>query len=320
MGSVNTSLFVINTLSGVLGILGNGLVSLVIIFERSMHTNTNALILHQATIDFLGSVFILAHAYLPKVDPIPQGIAGVLSCVLWNSRYFLFTLFVASTYSLIAITFERYFAIVHPYRYGRLFHGKKPIGLILSGLWILVLTFRLYVVFQWSVSDGSCVGKPNGHGLAVIIFMFQYIIPLALMSYMYFGIAVAISKSARRIVPTVSDQDNRNGGGESLLRARRNTFKALLIVFVTFVLCWSLNQVLFFLHNMDWRKLSFDTTTYIISVALVSMNSCINPFIYAIKYKKFKQAMRRLFYRAAGREDRLNLTDEYPGTDQGSNQ
>ena len=319
MGSA-TFLFIINTLSGVLGILGNGLVSLVIICERSMHTNTNALILHQATIDFFASVFILLHGYIPQVNPIPQGVTGVLLCVLWNSRYFLFTLFVASTYSLIAVTFERYFAIVHPYRYGRLFNGKKTIGLIIAGLWAVVLLFRIYALLQWSVTEAKCVPKANGDSLAVVIFLGQYAIPLTLMSFMYIGIAVEISKSARRVVPTVSDPDpqNRNRGGESLLRARRNTFKALLIVFITFVLCWSLNQVLFFLHNMRWRKLDFESTVYIISVALISMNACVNPFIYAIKYKKFQQALRRLFYRVIGREDRLNFMDDYPATDQAS--
>ncbi|XP_033632456.1 allatostatin-A receptor-like [Asterias rubens] len=322
MGS-STSLLVINTASGVLGILGNGLVSLVIIFERSMHTNTNALILHQATIDFLGSVFILLQAYIPQVlQPLPGGAPGVLLCYFWNSRYFQLTFFVASTYSLIAVTFERYFAIVHPFRYERYFNNRRAIVLTIAGSWFVVLSIRSYVFVQWSVVDGdTCHQSGIGAYVGVVIFLMQYAIPLALMSYMYFRIAWELSKSAKRVVPTVSDRDphNRNRGGESLLRARRNTFKALLIVFFTFVICWSLNQILFLRHNAGLQRIDFSSNVYIISVGLIATNACINPFIYAIKYKKFKSALRRLFYRVTRQEDRMNYSDDYPNTERTPN-
>ncbi|XP_038055435.1 allatostatin-A receptor-like [Patiria miniata] len=311
---------VINTTTGILGILGNGLVCLVIVLERSMHTYTNALILHQATIDFLASIFIIGYEYIPRTSQVGETPAGYLLCYLWNSRYFMFTFFVASTYSLVTVTFERFFAIVYPYRYQRYFDGRKAIAVCIACIWAIVLTFRIYAFFQWSVDDGGkCGSRSVGGVLAVVLFLLQYVIPLSLMTYMYIRIGIEISRSANRIIPTVSESDpqHNNNNARRLLRARRNTLKTLVIVFITFVLCWSLNQVLFFMHNMGWQPLDFTSTIYITSTALLASNASVNPFIYAFKYKTFQQALRRLLYRVTGRQDRLNnVTDDIPITGQ----
>ena len=243
---------------------------------------------------------------------------GQFLCTFWNSRYFLLNFFVLSTYSLLAVTFERFFAIVYPYHYQRIFGSKKAVVLILSGVWGIVLTFRIYPFFQWYVDDSRiCKTSPSGSGLGVVIFLLQYAIPLTSMTYMYSRIALELSKSVRRVIPTVSAteaQQRSNDQGESLLRARRNIFKALLIVFVTFVICWSMNQFLFFLHNMAWRTLDFTSPIYVVSVAMISLNVFVNPFIYSFKYKRFQQACRRLLYRATGQSDRLNATDDITNT------
>ena len=121
----------------------------------------------------------------------------------------------------------------------------------------------------------------------------------------YASIMFVLKKGAQRIVDaprpmqstepttTAAKTTRANIRKNPLRRARRNTLKTLVTVFITFLVCWAPNQIIFFLFNLGW-PLDFSSVIYIISVCLVAVNSCINPIIYGIKYKRFRQGARKL--------------------------
>ncbi|XP_038077124.1 cholecystokinin receptor-like [Patiria miniata] len=96
-----------------------------------------------------------------------------------------------------------------------------------------------------------------------------------------------------------------NDQQDSLLRARRNTFKTLVIVFAVFLICWSPSQITFFMFNLGWLKLDFSGPLNVFSTFMVAANCCVNPIIYCIKYKQFQRGVRYLF---CGRRER----DQFP--------
>jgi len=61
-----------------------------------------------------------------------------------------------------------------------------------------------------------------------------------------------------------------------------------------FIVCWTPNEILILLSFLGGYNLDFTSWYYHLTVVLVFINSCINPFIYAIKYHEFQQAARRL--------------------------
>ena len=138
-----TALRAILSVSSTLGVLGNGLVCLVIGRVRTMHTLTNALIFNQAVIDFMGSVFTFAEANAGRPERVPAGLAGELYCRLWYSKFFIWAFFAASTYSLAALTLERYSAIVFPFKYRAVFTKWKAF-LVIVFVWILGLVGSIY--------------------------------------------------------------------------------------------------------------------------------------------------------------------------------
>ena len=93
---------------------------------------------------------------------------------------------------------------------------------------------------------------------------------------------------------------------ESLLRARRNTFKTFLIVFVTFLICWTPNQIIYFSFNLG-MPLQFTEWYYLLSVAMVASNSCVNPVIYALKYRQFRKGLRGMFCGQRTRNDQSEM-------------
>ena len=303
MAEQNLALQIFQTIVGFLGICGNSLVCVVIIKVHFMHTTTNAFIFNQALIDLLGSLLVICSSLIPIPDPIPSGAGGLLLCKLWISKYFLFGLFVTSTFNLVALTLERYIAIVFPFRYHILGTRRNVIAVILS-VWVAAFLFVSYSIFIRSLENGQCiqilVAYPQVLGVAV--FVITYLLPVTVMLIVYVHITIVLKKGAARVgpAPTASTapggREAVEGQGESLMRARRNTFKTLLIVFVTFTVCWTPNEITFLLFNLG-VDVDFTSAIYIISVAMVAANGCLNPFIYAIKYKQFRKALATLFCR-----------------------
>ncbi len=78
--------------------------------------------------------------------------------------------------------------------------------------------------------------------------------------------------------------------------ARKNTIKTLALVAACFIICWSWNQIYYFMFNLG-ITLDFSSDFFHFTVIMVSCNPCINPFIYMIQYSKFKMAAKQLFFR-----------------------
>ena len=102
-------------LIGIIGFLGNFTVCIVVAKMRSKQNYANSLIVSQAVIDLLASLALIATTFTELFpSPPPQHAAmGYVFCVLWYPRTVMFSMFVISTFNLIAISVERYIAVVY---------------------------------------------------------------------------------------------------------------------------------------------------------------------------------------------------------------
>ena len=73
--------------------------------------------------------------------------------------------------------------------------------------------------------------------------------------------------------------------------ARRNTIKTLLIVGLCFIICWSQNQVRYFMYNCGF-EIDFLGTYHQFTVLMVFLNCTVNPFIYLIQYRDYQEALK----------------------------
>lgn len=78
-------------------------------------------------------------------------------------------------------------------------------------------------------------------------------------------------------------------------KAKRNLFKTIAAVSISFVLCWTPNQLLFLLSSFGVKNLYGHF--YDLTVMLILLQCFINPFIYAAKYKDFKTSIKLLIHR-----------------------
>jgi hypothetical protein len=306
------------TVIGLFGIFGNGIVCFVIYRFEAMHTLTNALIFNQAVIDFVSCLFMLLHSNIPNPTSVPDGIAGKLYCQLWNAPVLMFALLVASTFSLIVLTLERYFAIIYPFKYIKLFN-RRGNALLIIGVWLVAFAYKLNDMARYGMEDGQCFTKVVSWktALGIIQFSVQYFLPLAVMLFAYIHIIIVLRRSEHQFARTTTlgtFTPNPESGAEiktnsttsnvenhqldtldtALRRAQKNTFKTLLTVYIAFLVCWTPNQFIFLFWNLGLR-VDNSSVVYRLTVVMASSNSAVNFIIYALKYRQFRKGVRRLF-------------------------
>ena len=128
-------------------------------------------------------------------------------------------------------------------------------------------------------------------------------LPISILVFVYGRIAWVLSGKATNDVLT--DKMNKGANNAKVVSsctnlrmkkyqlAKRNTIKTLFLVAVSFVICWTGNQVLVFLHNIGY-KIEFDSQVYQLFVFMVCVNCTINPFIYLVQYKEYQTALKTL--------------------------
>ncbi len=322
------SLRIAKTIIGLFGLIGNSLVCLVIYRVPALRSLTNALICHQAFIDLLSCLFMLIHSNVANPSTLPSGIAGQLYCQLWDAPVIFFTLMVASTFNLMLVTLERYFAIIFPFQYLRLFSRKTNI-ILMIGVWIVTISYKLNDMSRYGLKNGTCITKDVKwkRGLGIVQFLIEYFIPLIIMMFAYVHIMITLRGSEVRIAPAaatvqenvpipavVSKGTNTEHTGESsdtsapqqqqpqqqsimntldksLRRARRNTFKTLALVYLAFLICWTPNSFIFLLWNLG-LEVDNSSVVYRITVIMAVSNSAINFVIYGFKYKQFRKGLK----------------------------
>ena len=285
---------IIKTIVGIIGVFGNGLVCVVIYRINTLHTLTNAFIFNQAVADFLGSLMLLLASNIDFPQVLPEGVAGILLCRLWISDFFLWSCFITSTFNLVGLTLERYIAIVFPFRYQTLFNRTRSC-IMIGAAWVIGMSYATYSIAIRAYENQRCIEKQSSavKYVGFTITVIQYVVPTFFMLFAYSHIIVELNRSARRVGVTTSHSSSVvDGRGASLLRARRNTLKTLFIVFAIYFCCWTPNLTVFAMFNLGY-PLDFKGAVYIVSVALAASNSCVNPIIYAFKYRQFQDGLKK---------------------------
>ena len=193
----------------VIGMIGNAIVFIVILRlkHRGHNSNINVFIMNQSIIDFLTSAVLFAINvvdYLGGTERMPSGALGTILCGVWYSRFVLFSLFVASTFNIMMMALERYIAVVKPHYYNISFNKKKTFARIII-VWLMAPVMQIYpVITQFEIQDGACVWVPPpsinaGVITGVLIFLYEFFIPLISMSFMYTVIVLTLRESARKL-------------------------------------------------------------------------------------------------------------------------
>ena len=269
------------------GLFGNVLVSMVIIFNKSMQTPMNFLLLNLAVADMITVVFISPQYIFIHAFTHPTGVAGDFLCKFITGGNVSWIGGVASVFSLIAISFERYQAVTNPYNQTSKFSRSK-VKIIVICCWVFTTIFNLPLFFAiyYDKENHFCVESwPSAiYGKVISSFWMLVvgIIPTITMIYLYSK--VVFDLWFKKI----------NGATQIAVRkSRKKVTKVVLIVSVIYAISW-FPPLISYLRSNFLDSFEFGGVPYSASVVMVTFNSAVNPIIYAFQSERFRREFKQL--------------------------
>lgn len=304
---------------------GNSMVAHVISTTRKMHSPSNFLILNLAICDLLTPIISIVFDFVLEENSYVWIYGGVMCKLLWPAQTY-FTC--ASSLTLAAISLDRYRLIMHPFK-TRL--SLKQICILICGVHVFSLAAVGPYVYVLNLKDGSCDENwPDfayRQAYTFFLFLVQYGLPLCFMATMY-GLAVrALCRTSAKMrdnsitekvsvrrdsVETQVKLTRKISRTQSVKRkismlsaridiwstANAKATKMFIVVVVVFAIFMFPNQVVWLWADFGGGINSPNFTNIsIICWLFTYTNSVVNPIIFGVFSKDFRQGFRRVFYR-----------------------
>ncbi|XP_065075059.1 uncharacterized protein AdoR isoform X2 [Ochlerotatus camptorhynchus] len=313
-------------LVALMAVVGNAMVIVVFKRERRLRRRTNFYIVSLATADFLVGLLGVPFAVLSSVG-LPRNLHACLFTIS-----LLIVLCTISIFCLVAVSVDRYWAILHPMAYSRNVRTKTAI-VIISMCWLAGSIIGFLPLFGWHETpqvDTCLFIKVMDYDYLVFLYFATIITPALIMLAFYAHIYRVIVKQLRQIVTMnpsggLSSESRRssessriristmktgrcksNGHGGTMLRvlgaAQKREVKAtqnLSIIVLFFMICWiplyTINCIVAFC-----RDCQIPPFLMLFCIILSHLNSAVNPLLYAYHLKDFRAALRNLILSMLG--------------------
>ncbi|XP_053605634.1 tachykinin-like peptides receptor 86C isoform X1 [Plodia interpunctella] len=283
--------FIVFAVMLLLAIVGNTLVIWIVLAHRRMRTVTNYFLVNLAVADLLMATLNGAPNFVFLVTA--HWPFGAATCTASN---FTANLTVsAGVFTLVAITVDRYVAIVKPLQH-RL--SRKVARSALFTVWcasaLLALPNLLYsdtykkqyingereiCFIKWP--DGSYPTSKTDYCYNLVFLAVTYVVPMSVMVWAYARMSAALR--GRAIGECTHHQ-------LQVVRAKRKVVRMFVLVVMVFALCWLPYHSYFVLvyHHQSLASSPFSQHIYLGFYWLAMANSMFNPLIYYWMSNKFQ--------------------------------
>lgn len=287
---------VVQLLLALVGLFGNVIVIIVYTRKNRLKSATNMFIMALAVADTISSLTLIP---LPKAGTVPDSGLGQFYCKVVSSNVILWISIVASIFTLTTISVERYFAVVFPITYRNFFSKSRP-KLVILVIWVssfIINSFSYFVTYRDPDTGGCKVDFRTRFLQAFIgsaLFLLEYFIPMVIMITTQL---ITINRLRQQAKPVggASHPGGKERENAFMVKARRKVIKMLFLVIITFILCWSPDQVAFLVFNLGYVEPQYlGGNLYQMFIALAYTNSCANPLIYTASNPQFRDALRQL--------------------------
>ncbi|CAM1323801.1 Uncharacterised protein g8501 [Pycnogonum litorale] len=197
---------------------------------------------------------------------------------------------------IVAISINRFVLIAYP----RLYNGiytRRNIAMMIAFIWIFAFSMLFPTLlkkwgrFGYDESIANCSIIPvNGKSSKKFLYVVAFVLPCIVIIVSYAGIFWQFKKSSRRLRQhTVGTSDKRKER-----KRRKDEWKItcmVLVIFISFMISY-LPITIMKVSGADKKHPSL----YILGYLLLYMSACINPIIYVIMNKQYRQAYKTILF------------------------
>ena len=281
-------------------LIGNSLVLCFVHRSRQSRTTSHLFVANMAVADLV-MTFLTMPAILKEIftstDISFGGWPGDLVCKL---LYFFQDLSIyCSILTLVAIAFDRFFAITMPLK--RVISVERT-KYIIGAIWFTAVMTSAPLLYANKVQDSDgvwfqCIEDWSplldpvtaSRNYTIVLFTLLYAIPVVLISCLYSSV---VYKLWKRRVPGNQSQ----AGTRLQVRARHRALKMTSAVIICFTLCWLPYHVVSFLayFDMEYYECGLPYNVWFIGTFLGHFNSAVNPCIYAAFNRDYRNGFRNI--------------------------
>ncbi|XP_049538173.1 RYamide receptor-like [Anopheles darlingi] len=301
-----------------LSIVGNtSVIAIVASGRMGMRTVTNLYLANLALGDLLMTLFCIPFSFA-SLFVLQYWPFGPLLCHLVN--YLQAVSVLVSAYTLVAVSVDRYRAIMAPLRGWSRRRGataKRRAGLLLGAVWTgaavtaapIALHSTLVQPSDWhahchqSICTEVWPDARADRAYSLALLLLQFLVPLVALVYTYGRIGWRLWWDHQRRTGASASPlgESRRARDRHMRRARRRTVRMMLAVVTVFIVCWlPFNVFLLVPLGEDaehWAPLPY---LWFAFHWLAMSHSCYNPLIYCYMNPCFRRAFYALLVQPCG--------------------
>ena len=288
-----------------MSLVGNTLVILTVLTNKPMQTTLNYLMVNLAVADMVFALSILIRYIILPFITLPEGQTGRFLCTVVTGGTLGWIGAAESILCLVYIAVERYCAIIHPLRQrGRFTRRRLKIFVVVGWIFALLFSFPDFLhVKNYHADLRLCIS--NGtldyahisvkvHSLSWLIL--AGIVPVSIMVYLY-------SRVVRHL--WFKSFPNLEASQRAALRYRKQVTITLIAVSVIYAVCWIPNLTDYLMEYWSEAMPWMDKT----SIVMLTFNCCVNPVLYSIRMKSFREHLRGMLFCKKRRQARVETVN-----------
>ena len=302
--TIVVSLTILYVITMIMALAGNTLLIYIVWKKPGARNPTSFLFVNMAVADLMVAVFqipvSITHFYV---------FGSYNFLVAYDCRFFYYVIYVsslASIFCLIVMAFDRYFAVVHPFRRSIWFRKPKIITPI---IWISSMALMSIIPVAPKVFRGRCaIDIPLILPFYATFFTFGFLLPFAVISVLYTLVARKLWLHEVPVDHNVSESQREQE------IPKKKVIRMLIIVVVVFVVCWlpmhvyQMDDAVSIVVSRFTGGTDWDPYVIYICYCLSQANSAINLWLYIGLDGKMKAAFCRHEEITGRRQPTLALT------------
>ena len=269
-------------------LVGNTLVILIIVKNRSMKTPMNYLLLNLAVADIIVGIFFAPRLLFISLFTHPTGTRGNFLCKMVTGMNVTWVASLASAFTLVSVAVERFYAVVYPMSVRHKVTNRK-LKFIVPACWILATLHTIPSFMSSSFDDRIklCREVYPEYWQYVSYWFFWVlgagIIPVSVMTVLY-----------TRVIHSLWCKDTNNAPRLAVINARKRITQKSITVSIIYAICIFPTHVLYFVSIFYPKTFSDNDLYFKTTYCLLALNSSVNPFVYTFQCTAFRRNLKKL--------------------------